>query len=67
MQNLSFEIERDGKQFHTWCPELPGCHSHGKTVKEALENLKDAVQLYLDVVIEEEITLKALNLEHETP
>ena len=67
MQNLHFEIERDGNQYHTWCPELPGCHSHGKTVKEALENLKDAVQLYLDVVIEEEITLKALNLEHETP
>jgi len=67
MQGLNFEIEKDGNQYHTWCPELPGCHSHGKTVTEALENLKDAVQLYLDVVIEEEITLKALNLEHETP
>lgn len=67
MQGLTFEIEKDGNEYHTWCVELPGCHSHGKTIKEALEHLKDAVQLYLDVIIEEEITLKALNLEHETP
>lgn len=52
---LSFKIERDGKEFHAWCPELEGCHTHGKTVSQALDNLKDAVQLYLDTVMEEEI------------
>lgn len=62
MNNLSFEIERDGDEFHTWCPELPGCHSHGKTINEAIENLKDAVHLYLDTVLEEEISLKSLSL-----
>ncbi len=67
MQGLHFEIEKDGMNYHTWCPELPGCHSHGKTVIEAMDNLKDAVQIYLDVVIEEEITIKAMNLEHEAP
>lgn len=45
---LTFKIERDGKEFHTWCPEWEGCHIHGETVPKALENLKDAVQLYLD-------------------
>ncbi len=48
MNPITFEIEKDGDQWHTWSPELPGCHTHGKTVKEALENLKDAVQLYLE-------------------
>ncbi|MBY0432752.1 MAG: type II toxin-antitoxin system HicB family antitoxin [Cyclobacteriaceae bacterium] len=52
---ISFKVERDGKEFHAWCPELPGCHTHGNTVSKALENLKDAVKLYLDTVIEEEI------------
>ena len=52
---FSFKVKKDAKEFHAWCPELPGCHTHGKTVNEALENLKDAVQLYLDTVMEEEI------------
>jgi predicted RNase H-like HicB family nuclease len=38
MKPQSFEIEKDGNEYHTWCPELPGCHTHGKTVKEAIEN-----------------------------
>jgi predicted RNase H-like HicB family nuclease len=52
---FTFKVEKDGAEFHAWCPELPGCHTHGKTVNQALENLKDAVQLYLDTVMEEEI------------
>ncbi len=62
MKPLTFEIERDGNEFHTWCPELPGCHTHGKTVKQAIENLKEAVQLYLEILIEEEIALKSIEL-----
>ena len=59
---LSFEIEKDGKEFHSWCPELPGCHTHGKTVKEAINNLKDAVNLYIETLIEEELTIKSLEI-----
>jgi predicted RNase H-like HicB family nuclease len=29
------------------CPELPGCHSQGVTVEEALDNIKDAIEGYL--------------------
>ena len=62
MKNLTFQIEKDGKEYHTWCPELPGCHSHGKTVKKALNNLKNAIQLYIETLMEEEITKKSLEL-----
>jgi predicted RNase H-like HicB family nuclease len=31
------------------CPELPGCHSLGATVEEALENIRDAIQGYLEL------------------
>ncbi len=29
-------------------PTLPGCISQGKTKKEALENIKEAIELYLE-------------------
>ena len=33
-------------------PELPGCYSQGKTVKELLANMKEAIELYLESVKE---------------
>lgn len=30
-----------------WCPELPGCVSAGCTEDEALENIREAIELYL--------------------
>lgn len=32
------------------CPSLPGCVSQGRTMDEALENIKDAIQGCLDVL-----------------
>ena len=31
------------------CPDLPGCHSQGATRAEALDNIKDAIRLWLEV------------------
>lgn len=31
-------------------PELPGCHTQGETREEALENLREAKQLYFEVL-----------------
>lgn len=31
-----------------WCPELPGCVSAGETEQEALENIREAIALYLE-------------------
>lgn len=33
-------------------PALPGCWSQGNTEEEALENIKDAIQSYLETVDE---------------
>jgi len=30
------------------CSSLPGCISQGKTVPEALKNIKEAIELYLE-------------------
>jgi predicted RNase H-like HicB family nuclease len=31
------------------CPELPGCHSQGATVVEAVENIRNAIQGYVEL------------------
>ena len=36
-------------------PILPGCLSQGKTKEEALTNIKDAAQLYLETVGKKDI------------
>jgi antitoxin HicB len=30
------------------CPSLPGCYSQGKTVSEALANIREAIDLVLE-------------------
>ena len=39
------------------CPALAGCYSQGDTVDEALENIKEAIQLCLEVRAEKGIPL----------
>jgi len=42
-----FEREDDGG-YHVFCPILKGCHAQGETYDEALTNIKDAMELYLE-------------------
>jgi predicted RNase H-like HicB family nuclease len=35
------------------CPSLPGCHSQGETLDEAIANIKEAIELYLEVLAED--------------
>lgn len=44
---LVLEREADGG-YHVFCPALPGCHSQGDTVDEAVENAREAVELYIE-------------------
>jgi predicted RNase H-like HicB family nuclease len=34
------------------CPSLPGCISQGKTREEAIANIREAIQLYIEVMEE---------------
>jgi len=48
---MKFEIEiqrEDDGRFSVSCPVLPGCHSQGDTEAEALANIKEAIELYLE-------------------
>jgi len=43
-------IKETSEGYAVWVPGLPGCWSQGKTEAEALENIKDAIQAYLETV-----------------
>ncbi len=41
------EDEEDSGWFNVSCPSLRGCHSQGRSIEEALKNIKEAIELYL--------------------
>jgi predicted RNase H-like HicB family nuclease len=49
---MVFTVTVDRDEDGVWvveCPSIPGCVSQGKTKEEALENVKDAIKLCLEV------------------
>lgn len=49
---MTFSVTVNKDEDGVWiieCPSIPGCASQGKTKEEALENIKDAIKLCLEV------------------
>ena len=42
------EPEQEEGGYVVSCPALPGCYSQGSTIDEALENIKEAIQVCLE-------------------
>jgi len=45
------KIKKEGTGYSSWCPELDVA-SQGNTVEEARQNLKEAVELHVDTMIQ---------------
>jgi len=45
-------LKKTEEGYSVWVPGLPGCWSQGYTEEKALENIKDAIQAYLETVDE---------------
>ncbi|MEH2135386.1 type II toxin-antitoxin system HicB family antitoxin [Nostoc sp.] len=41
------EKESDGG-YHAFCPILKSCHSQGDSFEEAIENIREAMELYIE-------------------
>lgn len=41
-------VERDGKWFIAYCPEIPGANGQGRTKAECLKSLSAAIDLILE-------------------
>jgi antitoxin HicB len=52
MNSFDFKVllERDAEYdgYVVTCPSLQGCYSQGKTVEEALANIREAIELVLE-------------------
>ncbi len=53
---VTIERDEDG-MWIVECPSIPGCVSQGKTKDEALENVRDAIRLCLEVRAEQGLPL----------
>ncbi len=45
-------LKKTDEGYSVFVPGLPGCWSQGKTEEEALDNIKDAIEAYLETVEE---------------
>jgi predicted RNase H-like HicB family nuclease len=56
MRTLKYRIvlRKDPKEdvYVVSVPSLPGCHTFGKTVEEAIEMAKEAIELYIETLVD---------------
>ena len=47
-------LEDETGGYVAFVPNLPGCHTQGETLEELMENVREAIQLYLETLTDEE-------------
>jgi predicted RNase H-like HicB family nuclease len=52
---VSIVIEKDEHGYYAYCPELEGCQTQGDSLEEVMVNIKEAIELYLETLPEDEI------------
>jgi predicted RNase H-like HicB family nuclease len=50
------EKEEEGG-YHVFCPSLKGCHSQGDSYEEAITNITEAMQLYIESLIADNLSI----------
>jgi len=47
-------LEDESGGYVAFVPSLPGCHTQGESIDEVLENVREAIELYLETLSDEE-------------
>ena len=47
-------IEKDKYGYYALCPEMKGCHTQGDSLDEVMINMKQAIELYVETLSDEE-------------
>lgn len=53
MKKYAIVIERGENNLSAYVPDLPGCITTGKTVEEVERNIREAIELHLEGMIED--------------
>ena len=51
---ISVVMEKDECGYYAYCPELEGCQTQVDLLEEVMSNIKEASELYLETLTEEE-------------
>ncbi len=54
MMKAAVVIEKDEHGYYAFCPELEGCQSQGDTFEEAMANIREAIELYVETLTPQE-------------
>lgn len=64
VRNFTVLIEQDEDGIYVaTVPDIPGCYTQGKTVQQAMERVKEAIQVCLEVDKEKHIPMKFVGLQ----
>lgn len=51
---VSVVIEKDEYGYYAYSPELKGCQTQGGTLEEVIGNIREAIELYIETLSEDE-------------
>ena len=57
MKRFLVIFEKAGNNYSAYSPDLPGCVAAGKTRREAVARMRQAIQMHLDDLEEERLPL----------
>ncbi len=55
LYKVGIVIEKDKDGYYASCPCLPGCQTQGYSKEEIMDNIREAISLYLETLSEDEI------------
>ncbi len=57
MVKYTIIIEKVGKNYSAYCPDVPGCVAAADTVDEVIELMKEAIKGHLELMKEDEMEI----------
>ena len=59
MRTVAIVIERAGRNYSAYAPEVPGCIATGATPKEAEDNMRSALALHVQGMAEDGLDIRS--------
>jgi len=50
-------VEKAGKNYSAYCPDLPGCIATGETAEKTVDGMKEAIEFHLEGMKKEGLSI----------